>query len=333
MLAWGLGLVGWLAGCSSPQFHRCQDDAQCLDGRRHGVCAAGGHCAFDDQTCASGLVYGELVEPGLAGECVPADEGTQTGASGSGSGSGHGSAAETSGSSASPPGDDTATTPDCPAGVGGPCQPEDPCAVVGTCNDEGTCIPTGFVECDTPPGPCHEPSGECLPGIGCQYALLPASTSCEDGDPCTVGDACDDAGACVPGPMCPNDDPCQAAECSPEGCAFTPLPDGSACGMTSALRCCGGSCVDVSSDAGHCGGCGSACAAGQMCESVGATAQCDDSPADTSARCRCSESAHCPLGQICRTVIPYAGRCAPEGNANCDGVMVPVDLCPNYCGY
>lgn len=328
--ALGLAFVGAAldAGCSQAAVFHCETNAQCNDAGRPGVCADPGFCAFDDESCPSGLEYGELAEPGLAGACVPVDGGTGTGgegSTGSSSASTNGAGLDTS--------DESGLQIHCPDGVGAPCQPLDPCAVGGTCDAQGACVPTGVVTCNAPPGPCHVPQGQCLPDGGCAYPLRPAATDCEDGDPCTVGDACDDAGACVPGPACPSDDPCQPGVCMDDGCVYEPASNGSSCGATAAERCCNGACVDISSNAAHCGGCGSPCTGGHGCESVASTPQCGDAPADTSGRCGCVATSECPLGQICRTQAPYPGRCTPEFNAQCDGVAVNVDFCPNYCAY
>jgi hypothetical protein len=327
--ALGLAFVGAVlgVGCSHAGVFHCESNGECHDGAREGVCTDAGYCAFDDESCASGLAYGELAEAGLAGACVPVDGGTGTsgGESAGSSSSSTGGAVDT--------GDETGFQIDCPDGVGAPCEPLDPCAVGGTCNAEGTCVPTAIVTCNAPPGSCQAPQGECLPDGGCAYPLRPAASECDDGDPCTVDDLCDDAGTCVPGPVCPYDDPCQPGMCMAEGCVYGPSTDGSTCGATAAARCCNGACVDISSDPAHCGGCDTPCIGGQGCESVASTPQCDISPANTSGRCGCDGTDDCPLGQICRTDSPYAGRCTPEVDANCDGVSVDVDFCPNYCGY
>jgi hypothetical protein len=69
----------------------------------------------------------------------------------------------------------------------------------------------------------------CDQTLGC--TAQPTSTSCDDGNACTVGDHCD-AAACVPGAAVPCDDgnPCTADRCDPiAGCAASALPDGSTC--------------------------------------------------------------------------------------------------------
>ena len=330
--ALGSVLVGAVLdlGCSHPGVFRCESNDQCQAGEQPGVCTDAGYCAFEDESCASGLEYGALAEPDLAGTCVPVGSGTEV--------SGEPSSDATSSSSSAsdePPvtGDETGHEVVCPAGVGGPCEPADPCALEGICEADGSCTPTGIITCNAPPGPCYSPLGMCKPEGGCLYEPL-QQTECEDGDPCTVGDLCDGMGTCLPGAVCPSDDPCQPSVCMAEGCVVIALEDGAACGMFASKRCCNGACVDISIDPDHCGGCNAACAMGATCESVEVTAMCQDAPADTTGRCRCQMADdECPPGQLCRSESPYAGRCAPTSSMGCDGDFVEVDLCPNYCSY
>jgi len=186
--------------------------------------------------------------------------------------------------------------------------------------------------CDAPPDDCHESVGTCDGGV-CVYAPTRTGSSCDDGDACTVGDTCDGDGSCVPGPVCPSEDPCLASTCTQGACQTADEPEGTSCGAMASLRCCGGACVDISTDETHCGGCSAACAAGKACESVEATSNCSAHPADTSGRCTCNATSLCPLGQICRTAQPYAGRCTPDTPAQCDDAFTDVNSCPNFCGY
>ncbi len=49
--------------------------------------------------------------------------------------------------------------------------------------------------CDAPPNTqCYQPLGTCVSGSGCSYTLR--TGSCDDGDPCTVGDTCGGDGSC-----------------------------------------------------------------------------------------------------------------------------------------
>jgi hypothetical protein len=326
-LGWAIAGAVIGLGCSHAGVFRCESSEQCQDGERQGVCTEAGYCAFDDESCASGLEYGGLADPELAGTCVPIGGGT-------GSSGGETGSDTTTSSSDGPPvtSDESGPGPAC--GLGESCDPEDPCALAGTCDAAGACVPTEFVTCNAPLEPCRSPRGECQPDGSCAYPLASPMSECQDGDPCSVGDSCSVEGICVPGPTCPNGDACQTVECTRDGCVYGAALDGTACGAVAAQRCCGGACVDISSDPLHCGGCNAACFTDQACESVEATTMCPEHPPDTTGRCRCGlADDECPEGQLCRAQAPYPGRCAPSDAMACDGVFVQVDLCPNYCAY
>jgi hypothetical protein len=320
-----------LAACTPAVFH-CADDEQCELADRSGACMQG-HCAFANDGCPSGWMFAELAPPELAGTCV-GGEATTSGDGGSGSSSipatDEGSSGAHAASSSS--GSSSGSIGECP--IGSPCEPGDPCALAGVCDEAGTCEPTTWVSCDDPPGPCYDQTGSCNDEGRCEYAVAEAGVACNDDDPCTVEGTCDGRGQCVPGETCPTDNPCEVGLCKDDGCVFDPVPNGSSCGNAASKRCCNGGCVDISSDVQHCGGCNTACAEGLACESVANTSSCDSSPAATSGRCRCQFSnAQCPNGQICRTFTPFPDRCTPPDETNCDGSLVPLATCPNYCAY
>jgi hypothetical protein len=68
------------------------------------------------------------------------------------------------------------------------------------CDDAtGLCSgdPCATVVCDTPPSAdCYPAVGTCSEGT-CDYPPLASGTTCDDGEPCTVSDECDGAGACA----------------------------------------------------------------------------------------------------------------------------------------
>lgn len=330
-----IGIFVALGGssCSEPVFH-CSDDAACVDARGAGVCVPPGYCAFQSEDCSTGLAYGSLAPSELSGECVPVSNDDGAAATGSSTGSdpvaeGSGDGSSSGSTIASESGLDGA-----PCAAGTPCDPDDPCVLEATCDLAGACVPVTMVACDDPPGGCHEATGTCDSTGECVYAPRAAGDACDDGDDCTEGDACDGAGACVAGELCPNDDPCSTRSCTADGCVAAPVEDGTSCGAEAAARCCGGACVDISSDTAHCGGCNTACAPGLDCESISETGTCDIAPEATSGRCRCEYSnAQCPNGQICRTYTPYTDRCVPPSEANCDGSAFYQNSCPSFCGY
>jgi hypothetical protein len=160
--------------------------------------------------------------------------------------------------------------------------------------------------------------------------------ACSDRDACTSGETCQ-ASTCRGGTAIVCNTPpsgCRAAlgSCQPATgqCAYPPLPDGTACGMGLAARCCDGACKDLTTDTTDCGGCGLACASGQVCQPINQSL-CGSEPIDTSGRCSCSASAPCPNGQTCTQ-----GYCRPTAVANCAPSQRVGDGgfgCENYCRY
>jgi len=92
------------------------------------------------------------------------------------------------------PTDGTCSNP--PAADGTVCNDGDACTQTDTCL-AGACTASNPVVC-TASDQCHV-AGICDPATGgCSDPAAPNGTSCDDSDPCTLGDACTD-GTCVPG--------------------------------------------------------------------------------------------------------------------------------------
>jgi hypothetical protein len=333
-----------LGACLRSDTYPCDQDPQCQVADQTGRCV-NGWCAYPDEMCPSGFAFSVHADPGVAEDCVPA-AGATDGFDTEGLSEGQTSFGPDvcADGCDTPPGPCFAAEGSCdaesetciyaPSIEGTPCDEGNLCAGASVCDGAGACVVAAPVVCDQPPSTCHAATGECDPVDGsCFYTVQPSGAPCEDGDGCTVGDVCDEAGACVPGTLCPSNNPCQAPSCVAGACEMTPVADGTSCGALAADRCCGGNCVDISSDVAHCGGCGFACNGGKACESVAVTNTCSPAPADETGRCTCDANADCPGSQICRTVAPFANRCAPPDAGGCAGVFVDVQLCPNYCTY
>ena len=100
--------------------------------------------------------------------------------------------------------------------------------------------------------------------------------------------------------------------------------------------CGGGQCVDLDSDAAHCGGCGQTCPAGVPCDAgacacPGDGALCDDACVNTSV-----DPAHCGgCGLACADGEFCAdGACSSDcgGLTECDGGCVDVETSAQHCG-
>lgn len=357
---WGLVSLLAIAGCLEARVYPCSTELECIVDGVQGSCHPSGFCAYPDGRCPSDLRYGPAAGEGLAYECVPpgggeadetnafvdaessVDPSLTTSMTAQPETSSVDSATGGCGSCDTPPNDCFEPAGECgddgcvyaPLQAGAACELADPCVVAAACDGSGTCLVTRGMTCDNPPGPCDSAKGLCAKDGTCSYEPLRVGTSCDDGDGCTSGETCDAAGLCTGGTPCETDDPCATAMCVAGRCEIQELDDGTQCGPDSADRCCGGACVDISTDEDNCGGCGVACQADDSCESVSATSSCELAPAATSGRCTCdAANADCPLGQICRTVTPFNNRCTPDSAAQCDDAFQDVNLCPNYCFY
>ncbi|MBX7077639.1 MAG: hypothetical protein K1X88_00545 [Nannocystaceae bacterium] len=269
-----VALLWALPSCLQPREFPCASDVDCVVDDRHGRCVEPGYCAYDDDGCASQLRYGPAAGMGLAGRCVddPVDHEGTTDTGGSSGGS------DGCGPCTSPP-PCYASPGSCVAGAcaylpelaGVACGLDDPCIEAAHCDGMGMCV-IDEPHCNAPPGGCYQAPGHCDAQGGCSYDPKPVNAMCEDGDGCSLGDRCDGEGTCIAGPPCPSDNPCAVGSCGTSGqCSFFPIGDGEACPTG---ICCGGSCVDPTSDAGNCGGCGVVCPPPQQCSAGGGTPSC-----------------------------------------------------------
>jgi len=135
---------------------------------------------------------------------------------------------------------------------GASCDDGDKCTVGDSCRG-GSCKPGEPVVCPGN-GPCSE-AGTCDPATGSCTAPVPRpdGTSCEDGSPCTIGDACR-AGVCQSGASatCPAPSgPCRVRTCDPVtgGCPEGLAPDGTDC---SGGTCQSGECKAARKKGGGC---------------------------------------------------------------------------------
>ncbi len=171
---------------------------------------------------------------------------------------------------------------------------------------------------------CDPTSGNC--------AFVPADGSCDDNNPCTLGDTCQ-GGACQSGPTkdCDDKDPCTIESCDPSNgnCKSAAAVDGI-------------SCED-----------GKACTQGDACLSgkcaAGKVPQCDDGNPCTDEACDpqtgkcvaknadgkgCSDGNNCTANDTCQSGSCVSGTvvCACQSNADCTS-KEDGDLCNGtlYC--
>ena len=115
----------------------------------------------------------------------------------------------------------------------------------------------------------------------------------------------------------------------------------SACGnaCVAGQSCCAGSCVDLLSDPGNCGGCGTVCESGSCLDGG---CGCADGLTDCAGACvdTTSDPNHCgACGAFCATGECFDSQCycgeVPCGGCElgvCDGACVDTTSDPNHCG-
>ncbi|MBM4396283.1 MAG: hypothetical protein FJ087_11390, partial [Deltaproteobacteria bacterium] len=254
---------------------------------------------------------------------------------------------------------------ECPAGTD-PCSPQacDPgtgqcapapkpdgteCATPDPCDKDTRCIDGA---CEGGPKCADENActdDQCDPATGaCAYQPLGPPATCDDGDPCTSGDACE-AGVCIPGAGCDDLDPCTADTCvAGKGCEHAP-DEGKGCDDND--NCTSDDACDAQ---GECAGAPKACSDDNPCtddscapatgECVNAnnTAGCDDGdpctgPADACAGGTCGGPAIwgcCKTDADCSDGDPCTDESCGEDHA-CWRPGEPAGLCgaPSGCAF
>jgi hypothetical protein len=215
--------------------------------------------------------------------------------------------------------------------------------------DRGHCKPAaegcsaGLLQCGSD---CADPRsdrdhcGSCDPGCPREAQCEAGACACP-GALTACGDACVDLGSdaqhCGSCELhCFETQICQAGSCQcPAGNTLCARPTLS---LTDNAVTAGGSdqvCVDLQSDAQHCGACGTACAGGQICAQgscacpAGQTFcgdRCVDLQADLQSCGSCGNA--CASGQVCN-----AGKCeCPAGQTLCDGKCTDTQTDNAHCG-
>lgn len=218
-----------------------------------------------------------------------------------------------------------------PDGDGGVCRAQDGGLAGDGGADGGACAPRETSCSDGLDDDCDGPI-DCLDtdcgGVGC-----------DDRNKCTTGETCQ-SGVCRGGQAVTCTTPTgacqqQVGSCEPStgACSYPAKVDGASCGTNTALRCCAGQCLNVTTSLTDCGGCGLACAPGQSCVAIESTmCLAGMQPLDTSARCQCGAGVPCPAGQDCLS----NGLCRPSAATQCAPGQVVADGgtgCLTYCRY
>jgi len=131
------------------------------------------------------------------------------------------------------------------------------------------------------------------------------------------------------------------AGCGDDDSTDRPGVDAGPSGCTGGTTDCGGMCVDTRFDPANCGGCGMACAGGEVCLSGTCTPQgsCTGALVECSSACvdprndpmNCGSCGNaCASGEVCN-----AGTCSSAcglGTEACDGRCVDTQVDPGNCG-
>jgi hypothetical protein len=208
-----------------------------------------------------------------------------------------------------------------------PCEDGDPCTQGDVCA-EGACVPGPVPSCDDRE-PCTDDFCDPITGL---CANQPNTATCDDGDPCTIGDVCFN-GVCQPGDplICDDSNDCTTDSCDPvDGCTYVfneaPCSDGNACTIGDA--CFQGSCQPggplVCDDGNACTD--DACDTATGCTTTFNTDPCDDGDVcttdDVCGGGTCAgTAADCDDGNVCTddSCDADTGECRHEANgASCD---------------
>lgn len=201
----------------------------------------------------------------------------------------------------------------------------------------------GQVRCD----------GVCVVAEACDEGCPEGQVMCDGA--CAAAGACD--GGCPEGQVMCGSECVAAASCGCDrGCdEELEVCADDVCVCRDGLRRCGGVCVDTRADAGHCGGCGDACEAAEVCaagECAGACAGplqacgggCVDLGSDALHCGECGDACDadevCVVGE-CRDFTAYAdcdacpcaGACALSDGECCDSPFLGAPVCvEDGCG-
>ncbi|MBM4343583.1 MAG: hypothetical protein FJ100_09430 [Deltaproteobacteria bacterium] len=191
----------------------------------------------------------------------------------------------------------------------------------------GTCAPGSASPCSTD-NPCLLPVCSAASGA-CATKLRPDGAACNDGKPCTGGDACA-KGLCIGKPSCDDGNACTADACGSDGnCAFAGQPsgncdDGDKCttGDTCAAGSCAGAAVlSLCDDHNPCTI--DTCDKAAGCKHASAS---DGSPCDDALGCNgtdtCASGGCTQHTGVCKACASD-GDCASEDDGNpCNGKAV-----------
>lgn len=222
-----------------------------------------------------------------------------------------------------------------------PCDSAGACLTGYFCSDAGLCQSRGDAgdNCTATETACGDGAdNDCDGAKDCADSDC-GGLGCNDLNACTTGETCS-GGTCgrgsavvcnTPPPNSPCLNPNGSCEAGTGRCVYPTMADGSLCGAGQAVRCCAGTCVNLTISGPNCGGCGIACSGTQTCQPIEQSTCGVGEPANTSGRCGCAAGSACPNRQTCGT----DGRCYPNAASDCAPSQQVADggTCAPYCRY
>ncbi len=205
------------------------------------------------------------------------------------------------------------------------CNDGNACTTGDVCNGSGTCGGGSTLVCNAPPGQCYQPTGTCTSAGGCTYAFKSSDFTCDDGNPCTIGDRCNGSGACKGTTLSCNNPPSQCHQptgtCTNGACTYAFKTPGSACND-------GDNCTigEVCGGNGTCGG-GSVCVTPNQCQTGPGTCVagvCNYSPKNGGTYC--SDNDAC-TSEACNGM----GACTVYYQTQCSDYNTACDPTTGYC--
>lgn len=299
----GQRCVGTPISCVSSSCidRQCNGTSACQESYTTNICDDGEACTFDDQ-CRDGICRGTSISCNSTDCILRSCNGTS-------------SCREEFPSTSCDDGEACTYNDQCRNGI---CRGTSITCTSSQCVQR-SCNGTSSCREDFPTTSCND--GEaCTYNDQCRNGICRGTTiTCPASTECTVR-YCDGTSTCAirqnTGMSCGGSSTCHPKTCNPLGdCVGSPVSNGTSCGGSATQRCCGGQCVDLSTDEANCGGCGIACAEDYACNPYansgicrclgyghcyGPTPTCHNS--GTGPQCNCQSDADCASGQSCQRV-------------------------------
>jgi hypothetical protein len=211
--------------------------------------------------------------------------------------------------------------------LGEPCVADAPCAKSALCQEIGFCMPTEWkapgTACDDG-NPCT--LGDACAGNVCQPSSSQTGIPCDDGNACTAGETCQNAACSGPAVVCDDFSPCTTDSCDPiVGCIYEPASLGAGCDDGNACTTSTACLAD-----GTCGGGVNTCDDGSVCTDDNCVSgACQNKPKTAGTPCDGASGCgalFCNAAGVCTNGVPLD---CDDGSACTDDYCDPGSGCVN----